>query len=568
MPSSTVFLTAGHPPRAGSLLDIGQTFLYDNHRTFHALNRKGVVFYTRFPQLLARWAVNCIKELNQPMEEILRMEHITKRFGDVYANRDINLEVRQGEVHTLLGENGAGKSTLMNVLFGLYQPTEGDIYLHGKKVRIDSPAQAVKLGIGMVHQHFMLVEAMTVFENIILGDRNTRGVFIDKEARKKEILELSQRYGLDVELDKPITEIAVGAQQRVEILKALYRGAELLVLDEPSAALTDIEVEGLFRIMRKLTEEGKSIIFISHKMREVLHISDRITILRAGQTVCTLDRKDTTGEELANLMIGRELVPSHYKKVETPGDPVIELRGVDFHKSSKHNGLNGVSLTVGRGEIVGIAGVDGNGQSQLAQVVTGVLTPEAGEVDMKGSRVAQFTPNGFILENVSHIPEDRNKMGLIGNMSVMDNIVLKSTDTPQFSDARGMHLKKKAIRQYALKMQEKYDIRCASIDQEARNLSGGNQQKVILARELEGQPDLLVAVHPTRGLDIGATRFVHDTMIEAREKGCGVLLISADFDEILEVSDRIVVMFEGQVMGVYPGKNPPIDQISLAMAGK
>ncbi len=502
------------------------------------------------------------------MAEILRMEHITKRFGDVYANRDINLEVRQGEVHTLLGENGAGKSTLMNVLFGLYQPTEGDIYLHGKKVRIDSPAQAVRLGIGMVHQHFMLVEAMTVFENIILGDRNTKGVFIDKEARKKEILELSERYGLDVELDKPITEIAVGAQQRVEILKALYKGAELLVLDEPSAALTDIEVEGLFKIMHKLTEEGKSIIFISHKMREVLHISDRITILRAGETVCTLDRSATTGEELANLMIGRELVPSHYEKIEKPGAPVIELRSVDFQKTSKHNGLNGVSLTVGRGEIVGIAGVDGNGQSQLAQVVTGVLTPDAGEVDMKGSRVAQFTPNGFILENVSHIPEDRNKMGLIGNMSVMDNIVLKSTDTPEFSDARGLHLKKKAIRAYALKMQEKYDIRCASIDQEARNLSGGNQQKVILARELEGQPDLLVAVHPTRGLDIGATRFVHDTMIEAREKGCGVLLISADFDEILEVSDRIIVMFEGQVMGVYPGKNPPIEEISLAMAGK
>lgn len=502
------------------------------------------------------------------MAEILRMEHITKRFGDVYANRDINLEVREGEVHTLLGENGAGKSTLMNVLFGLYQPTEGDIYLHGKKVRIDSPAQAVRLGIGMVHQHFMLVEAMTVFENIILGDRNTKGIFIDKEARKREILELSERYGLDVELDKPITEIAVGAQQRVEILKALYRGAELLVLDEPSAALTDIEVEGLFKIMQKLTNEGKSIIFISHKMREVMRISDRITILRAGETVCTLDRAATTSEELANLMIGRELVPSHYEKIEKPGAPVIELRSVDFQKTSKHNGLNGVSLTVGRGEIVGIAGVDGNGQSQLAQVVTGVLTPDSGEVDMKGSRVAQFTPNGFILENVSHIPEDRNKMGLIGNMSVMDNIVLKSTDTPEFSDARGLHLKKKAIRAYALKMQEKYDIRCASIDQEARNLSGGNQQKVILARELEGQPDLLVAVHPTRGLDIGATRFVHDTMIEARERGCGVLLISADFDEILEVSDRIVVMFEGQVMGVYPGKNPPIEEISLAMAGK
>ena len=502
------------------------------------------------------------------MEELLRMEHITKRFGDVYANRDISFDVRTGEVHTLLGENGAGKSTLMNVLFGLYQPTAGSIYFRGQKVRIDSPAQAVKLGIGMVHQHFMLVEAMTVFENIILGDRNTRGIFIDREARRKEILELAERYGLDVELDRPITEIAVGAQQRVEILKTLYRGAELLILDEPTAALTDIEVEGLFKIIRKLTEEGKSVIFISHKMREVLQISDRITILRSGEVVTTLDRSETDGQELANLMIGRELSPSHYEKVEEPGDSVIQLRNVDYHKASKHAGLSGVSLTVGRGEIVGIAGVDGNGQSQLAQIVTGVLTPEGGEVDMKGSKVAQFTPNGFILENVSHIPEDRNKMGLIGNMSVKDNIVLKATDSPEFSSAGGYFLKKKAIRSYALQMQEKYDIRCTSVEQEARNLSGGNQQKVILARELEGEPDLLVAVHPTRGLDIGATRFVHDTMIDARDKGCGVLLISADFDEILEVSDRIVVMFEGQIMGVFSGKNPPIEEISLAMAGK
>ena len=496
------------------------------------------------------------------------MEHVSKRFGDFYANRDINLSVRKGEVHTLLGENGAGKSTLMNVLIGLYQPTEGKIFLNGKEVRIDSSAQAVKLGIGMVHQHFMLVEAMTVFENIILGDRNTRGIFIDREARRKEILELAERYGLDVELDRPITEIAVGAQQRVEILKTLYRGAELLILDEPTAALTDIEVEGLFKIIRKLTEEGKSVIFISHKMREVLQISDRITILRSGEVVTTLDRSETDGQELANLMIGRELSPSHYEKVEEPGDPVIQLRNVDYHKASKHAGLSGVSLTVGRGEIVGIAGVDGNGQSQLAQIVTGVLTPEGGEVDMKGSKVAQFTPNGFILENVSHIPEDRNKMGLIGNMSVKDNIVLKATDSPEFSSAGGYFLKKKAIRSYALQMQEKYDIRCTSVEQEARNLSGGNQQKVILARELEGEPDLLVAVHPTRGLDIGATRFVHDTMIDARDKGCGVLLISADFDDILEVSDRIVVMFEGQIMGVFSGKNPPIEEISLAMAGK
>ena len=483
------------------------------------------------------WGSTACKEGAETLDELLRMEHVSKRFGDFYANRDINLSVRKGEVHTLLGENGAGKSTLMNVLIGLYQPTEGKIFLNGKEVRIDSPAQAVKLGIGMVHQHFMLVEAMTVFENIILGDRNTKGIFIDKEARKKEILELAERYGLDVELDRPITEIAVGAQQRVEILKTLYRGAELLILDEPTAALTDIEVEGLFQIIHKLTEEGKSVIFISHKMREVLQISDRITILRTGEVITTLDRSETDGQELANLMIGRELAPSHYGKVEEPGDPVIQMRSVDYHKESKHAGLSGVSLTVGRGE-------------------------------MKGSKVAQFTPNGFILENVSHIPEDRNKMGLIGNMSVKDNIVLKATDSPEFSSAKGYFLKKKAIRDYALKMQEKYDIRCTSVEQETRNLSGGNQQKVILARELEGSPDLLVAVHPTRGLDIGATRFVHDTMIEARDKGCGVLLISADFDEILEVSDRIVVMFEGQIMGVFSGKNPPIEEISLAMAGK
>ena len=371
-----------------------------------------------------------------------------------------------------------------------------------------------------------------------------------------------------MELDKPITEIAVGAQQRVEILKALYRGAELLVLDEPTAALTDIEVEGLFKVMNKLTAEGKSIIFISHKMREVLHISDRVTILRAGRSICTLSRDETTGEELANLMIGRELAPSHYEKIEQPGEPVIALRNVDYCKASKHNGLDGVSLTVGRGEIVGIAGVDGNGQSQLAQIVTGVLVPEGGELDLKNKKIAVFSPEGFIEERVSHIPEDRNKMGLIGSMSISDNIVLKSTEKPEFSKKKGLLLKKKAIKDYAEEMREKYDIRCVSVEQEARNLSGGNQQKVILARELEGNPDLLVAVHPTRGLDIGATRFVHDSMIAARDRGCGVLLISADFDEILEVSDRIVVMFEGQVMGEYPGKNPPIQEISLAMAGK
>lgn len=496
------------------------------------------------------------------------MEHITKKFGSVYANRDINFDVRAGEVHTLLGENGAGKSTLMNVLFGLYQPTEGDIYVRGQKVKIESPSQAVKLGIGMVHQHFMLVEAMTVFENIILGDTRSKGIFIDRNARKEEILELSRKYGLDADLDHPITELAVGAQQRVEILKALYRGCDVLVLDEPTAALTDQEAEGLFEIMNKLKQEGKSVIFISHKMREVLRVSDRITILRAGQTVETVNIGEVSGEELANRMIGRELKPSQYVKSDSSGEIVAALDHVSYHKSSKHNGLNDVSLKVHRGEIVGIAGVDGNGQSQLAMLLTGNIAPEEGAMDLKNSKVARFDPNGFIQENVSHIPEDRNKAGLVGNMSVADNLVLKSTRDKRFSDGNGMHLKKKAIRSYALEMQEKYDIRCSSVEQESRNLSGGNQQKVILARELEASPDLLVAVHPTRGLDIGATRFIHDTVIMQRDMGCGVLLISADFDEILEVSDRILVMFEGQIMGEYSGKNPPIDEISLAMAGK
>ena len=500
--------------------------------------------------------------------EALRMEHITKQFGTVYANRDVNFSVRAGEVHTLLGENGAGKSTLMNVLFGLYQPTWGDIYVRGKKVKIESPSQAVKIGIGMVHQHFMLVEAMTVFENIILGDTRSKGIFIDQNARKKEILELSKKYGLDADLEQPITELSVGAQQRVEILKALYRGCDILVLDEPTAALTDQEAEGLFEIMRKLKEEGKSVIFISHKMREVLRISDRVTILRAGETIQTVNIEDVTGEQLANMMIGHKLAAPKYSKVESPGETVAALEHVCYHKNSRHNGLNDVSMQIRRGEVVGIAGVDGNGQSQLAMLLTGNIAPEEGSMDLKGSKVARYDPNWFIQENVAHIPEDRNKAGLVGNMTVADKLVLKTTRDKRFSDGNGLHLKKKAIMQYAQEMREKYDIRCSSVEQEARNLSGGNQQKVILARELEASPDLLVAVHPTRGLDIGATRFIHDTVISQRDQGRGVLLISADFDEILEVSDRILVMFEGQIMGEFSGKNPPIDEISLAMAGK
>ena len=503
------------------------------------------------------------------MEELLRMEHISKRFGDFYANHDINFSVAKGEVHTLLGENGAGKSTLMNILIGLYQPTEGKIFLNGQDVRIESPSQAVKLGIVMVHQHFMLVEAMTVFDNIILGDKHARGIFIDRAARRKEIQELSEKYGLDVQLDKLITEISVGEQQRCEILKALYHGAELLILDEPSAALTDIEVEGLFAIMKKLISEGKSIIFISHKMREVLRVSDRITILRLGEVIGTVNRADTDGQKLASMMIGKELTSSAYEKVDAQGaDVVAELDHVDFNKENKHSGLNDFSLKIHSGEIVGIAGVDGNGQTQLAQLITGVITPQNGSVQIKGSRVAVFDPNGFIENGVSHVPEDRNLQGLIGDMSIAENLVLKDADDPRFSRSKGLMLKKRAINAYAQTMMQKYDIRCTSVGQSVRELSGGNQQKVIIARELESGPSVLVMAHPTRGLDIGATRFVHDQMIDARARGVGILLISADFDEILEMSDRILVCFEGRIMGEFSGKNPPVDEISLAMTGK
>ena len=502
------------------------------------------------------------------LKEVLRMEKITKKFGDMYANKNINLNILEGEVHTLLGENGAGKSTLMNILVGLYHPTSGKIYLNGQPVHIASPKVAVKYGIGMVHQHFMLVEAMTVFENIILGMKRGLSPFINRRVLKKEILALSEKYGLDIEIDKPITEISVGAQQRVEILKALYRGANILILDEPTAALTDLEVEGLFKIIRKLQSEGKSVVFISHKMREVLSISDRITILRAGETVTTLKKEDATAHKLASLMIGRELVTSDYDKQDRGSDTIIKLKDIEYNAKSKHNGLRGVSLEVYKGEILGIAGVDGNGQSQLAQLLTGVITPDSGEVTLEEGLLAKFRPKDFIDRGIAHIPEDRNKMGLVGNMTVKENLVLKKTHHVEMAHMKGWLLKRRNIKDFAVTMKGDYDIRCVSVEQESRNLSGGNQQKIVLARELGEQPQMLVAVHPTRGLDIGATKFVHDKMVEARDQGCGVVLISADFDEVLKLSNRIAVMFEGEIVGVYDGKDPNISEISLAMTGK
>ena len=458
----------------------------------------------------------------------------------------------------------------MNILMGLYQPTEGRIYVRGELAGIASPKDAVALGIGMVHQHFMLVDAMNAVENIVLGTSGS-GPLINRSEARRRIGELMERYHLEVDLSAPVSDLSIGARQRVEILKVLYRGADLLILDEPTAVLTDLEVEGLFEIIDSLVAEGKSVIFISHKMREVMRLSDRITVLRAGRSVATLGRGEATEDELASLMIGRDFHEGTFEKVDAAaaGNPcALRLDHVSLGARVKRGGLDDVCLEVRAGEILGIAGVGGNGQSQLAQVACGLLTPESGTVELLGSKVERFDPQAFIDAGVSNVPEDRNKMGIVGDMSIAENLVLKSTTDPRFSSGGGARLRLDAIRAFAEAQRADNDIRCASVDQPVRDLSGGDQQKVILARELESEPRLLVAVSPLRGLDIGATSFVHEAMIAARDRGCAILMISADFDEVLKMSDRIAVMFEGRVMGVYPGGNAPVEKISLAMAGK
>ena len=502
-------------------------------------------------------------------QTLLRMEHITKKFGVFTANRDITLELHRGEVLTLLGENGAGKSTLMNVLCGLYHPTEGRIFLEGREVKFHSPADAVERGIGMVHQHFMLIEAMTVFQNLILGRSQNRAVWIHAAKLREQIGALAEKYGLDIDFDRKITELSVGAQQRVEILKALWRGAEILILDEPTAVLTDEETEGLFAIIRRLQQEGKGVIFISHKLREVMAISDRILVLRRGELVGQIDDLTQTDEQtLANTMVGGQVKTSIFAKRPPQGSPMLKLQEVSFQAQSKHNGLNRVSLELHPGEILGVAGVDGNGQSQLAQVVTGLITPDSGTVELEGAPVSVFDPGRFIDQKISHIPEDRNRMGLVGEMSVRENLMLKDRPDIGFSRWHGWRLNRRVSAAYASSMQEKYDIRCHSMEQPVQSLSGGNQQKVILARELEREPSLLLAAHPIRGLDIGAAAFVHEQLEAARERGCAILLISADLAEILQLADRIAVMYEGRIMGIWDGIDPPLEEISLAMAGK
>lgn len=499
---------------------------------------------------------------------MLELIKITKTFGNFYALQDVDLKVGYGEVHTLLGENGAGKSTLMNILCGLYEPTSGEIVYKDCEWHMDSPQTARSIGIAMVHQHFMLIEAMSVLENIMLCALEKKGILLDAAEVTKKVMEIQKMYDLEVDIHEMVSNLSVGQQQKVEIIKALYNDAMLLILDEPTAVLTDEEAQGLFRIIKKLTARNKSVIFISHKLKEVMQISDKITVLRHGRTITTVNADNFSAEELANLMVGEKVVSRTYEKALDKKEVIHELQNVSFHKDSKHGGLNQISLKVHKGEILGVAGVDGNGQSQLAEILTGIQKPEEGKRIYEGTDANQYRIIDFIRKGVAHIPEDRNKMGLIGNMDIKDNIILKDMEDPRFSKASGKFLLKKKMREYAEAMKEKYDIRCSSIEEEARNLSGGNQQKIILARELERNPKFIVAMHPTRGLDIGATNFIHESLIKARDAGSAVVVVSADIDEVIKVSDRIIVMFEGRIMGEVSGDNPDMNTISSMMGGK
>ena len=505
---------------------------------------------------------------NSP-QYVIEMLHITKEFPGIKANDDITLQLRKGEIHALLGENGAGKSTLMSVLFGLYQPEEGEIRKNGQTVKINDPNDATALGIGMVHQHFQLVDVFTVLDNIILGAETTKMGFLQKKEARKKVQELSERYGLAVDLDAKVEDITVGMQQRVEILKMLYRDNEILIFDEPTAVLTPQEIDELMQIMKNLAAEGKSILFISHKLYEVKKLCDRVTVMRGGRMIATKNVSEVSEADISRMMVGRDVEFAVHKEPSKPKDPILVVEGMTVaSKLHNNNAVKNISFTVRAGEIVCIAGIDGNGQTELIYGLTGLEPLESGKITLCGQDITRAPIRQRSLLGMSHIPEDRHKHGLVLDYTLEDNMVLQRYFEPQFVSKAGF-LKRKNIRTYAEHLIDQYDVRSGQGPITlARAMSGGNQQKVILARELEGSPDLLVAVHPTRGLDIGATRFVHDTMIEARDKGCGVLLISADFDEILEVSDRIVVMFEGQIMGVFSGKNPPIEEISLAMAGK
>lgn len=499
------------------------------------------------------------------MATIIEMRGVTKRFPGVVANDGVDLSIEQGEIHGLLGENGAGKTTLMNILYGLYGPDGGEILVRGKPVHFDSPHGAIAEGIGMVHQHFMLIPVFTVAENLVLGAELTRGPFLDMAGAEAKVRELSAKYGLKVDPTAKVEDLPVGIQQRVEILKALYRSAEILILDEPTAVLTPQEVEELYAILHALRDQGHTIIFITHKLREVLNICDRVTVLRDGKVVGTQSTRGVTEAALASMMVGREVMLRVEKPPVTPGPAVLQVRNLRARNNRGLVALDGVSFEVRAGEVVGMAGVEGNGQTELAEVVTGLRRAESGHVLIDGQDLTNRHPGDLFRAGVAHIPEDRHQRGLVLDFSLLENLLLGFQDTPPY--ARGPELDYDVARSTAKRLLADFDVRAPGSDTMARTLSGGNQQKVILAREFERRPKLLVAAQPTRGLDVGATEFVRQQLVRQRSEGKAVLLISSDLTEIMDLSDRIIVMFEGRIQGEVAAAEANEEVLGLLMAG-
>jgi len=498
-------------------------------------------------------------------ENVIEMREITKIFGQFVANDKINLHLRRGEIHALLGENGAGKSTLMNMLAGLLEPTSGEIAVNGQVVKLDSPSKAASLGIGMVHQHFMLVEAFTVAENIILGSEITKNGVLDIKKAIQEIKELSEKYGLAVDPSAKVEDISVGAQQRVEILKTLYRGADILIFDEPTAVLTPAEIDELMIIMKNLVKEGKSIILITHKLDEIRAVSDRVTVIRRGKSIETVEIAGATNQDLAEMMVGRSVSFTTEKNPPQPKEVILSIKDLVVNENRGIQAVKNLSLDVRAGEIVGIAGIDGNGQSELIQAITGLRKVKSGTINIKGKDVVGLPPRKITEMKVSHVPEDRHRDGLVLDMTISENIALQTYYKEPLS--KNGILNYTNIHNYARKLMEEFDVRAANDYVPASALSGGNQQKAIIAREVDRDPDLLIVSQPTRGLDVGAIEYIHKRLIGERDKGKAVLVVSFELDEILNLSDRIAVIHDGKIQGIVTPAETNKQELGILMAG-
>ena len=505
--------------------------------------------------------------MEQSPQYVIEMLHITKEFPGIKANDDITLQLRKGEIHALLGENGAGKSTLMSVLFGLYQPEEGEIRKNGKPVKINDPNDATALGIGMVHQHFKLIDVFTVLDNIILGAEDTKLGFLQKKKARQKVKELSEKYGLAIDMDAKVEDITVGMQQRVEILKMLYRDNEILIFDEPTAVLTPQEIDELMEIMRGFKKEGKSILFITHKLNEIMAVADRCTVLRKGKYMGTVDIKDTTKEELSRMMVGRDVQLQVDKKPAKPGKVVLDVENVTMQSPQhKKDAVRNVSFQVHAGEIVCLAGIEGNGQTEFIYGLTGLEKINGGKIMLDGKDITSESIRQRSKDGMSHIPEDRHKHGLVLDYSLENNIVLQRYWQPEFQ--KNGFIRSDKVREYSDRLIEQYDVRSGQGSSTiVRSMSGGNQQKAIIAREIDKDPTLLVAVQPTRGLDVGAIEYIHRQIVAERDKGKAVLLVSLELDEVMNLSDRILVMYEGEIVGEFDPKTTTVQELGLYMAG-